>query len=209
METNKNELVIIISGKMLTGKNTVMDILEDFFFDLDYNVARVSFARKLKKDVCNYLQIPEEKAYTQEGKKEVFTSPAGRVTTLREFLQSHGENMKKTFGKLYWTNKAVDDARTYISENDIPICDDARFPFELNAFAEHFKNPVFILVTRPDDQRGINPKDSIHKHESETEIPELDHPIWDFVISNDELGIEKLRKKVGEVFSDIAAKYLT
>jgi len=197
---------IIISGKMLTGKNTVMDIFMEYLTEDGHESGTISCARQLKEDVCKYLDIPLNSAYTQEGKAAEYTSLAGRTTTLRKFLQSHGENMKKTFGLKYWINYAIEDAKTLLESDIIPICDDARFIFELNGFVHDLPNSVCILITRPDDQRGIDPSDPIHQHESETEIPDWDNPIWDYVIDNSE-SMEELRKKVWMIYADIKIRF--
>lgn len=199
-------ITILISGKMQSGKGVVFDAFKNLFdVNLDIPVRQISFARKLKQDVCEHLGIPIEYAYDQDKKSQKFLSPSGRMATLRQFLQDHGQNMKNTFGNLYWTNLAIEDAKEAIKDMENPICDDARFPFELSEFNDKLPT-IKILIERSDELRGIDPNDPIHQHPSETEIPNSNNPIWDYVIKNNG-SISELQGKVEEIYDMICDEY--
>jgi hypothetical protein len=62
------------------------------------------------------------------------------------------------------------------------------------------------LVERSEKNRGINPEDPIHKHESETQLPPNVDPIWDYVVDNN-YTLEDLRITVGDIYNDINLRY--
>lgn len=165
-------MIIGISGKMLSGKDTIASIIKDIH--PEYNI--IHFADGLKSVVADLCGLDWYDINTQEGKR-------GSISwldnmTVREILQKFGTAIRKEVHPDFWVNSTMQD----IYGIDNIIIPDVRFPNEKKAI-EH-KGGVVIRVKRP----NIEQMD----HESETA---LDNYSFKYTIYNDGT-LEDLSKKV-------------
>lgn len=184
------------SGELKSGKGTAMEILSQLLYGLDRPTATVTVAKNLKAEVSQILGIPLLDCYSQEGKEKIVKAPGGREVRLRQYLQDYGESMKQVFGKLYWINQCIRDAQSLKTSNITPLCEDARFDFEINAFKEN--GGIAINIHRINPEKLANPSDPIYNHPSETDIPASNDPIYDHVIDNNGT-IEELKEKLQKI----------
>ena len=206
-------MIIGISGRMGSGKNTVGDIIEKICLTNEGPLfEQKAFARKLKQTASLLTGIPVEKFEDQEFKKLEMPSQWGM--TWRTFLQKLGtEAMRDGLHTNVWCNALFSDyiltskwktAKELKSEfaervEEYPnwIITDMRFPNEMDAVKE--KGGITIRVVRPHGY--TNPHTGEYKemplsyHPSETA---LDDAEFDYEIIND-AGIPELIEKVREI----------
>lgn len=170
------KLVILVSGKMRSGKNMLADLLMDSLrvhrpdLKVDYDY----FAKPLKdqsKDVYRSLveylngvskeySIPE--LYTQD---ENWYEEKNSIT--RILLQTYGtEIFRDKVDKDYWAKFLLNKLKT--TENDIMIITDWRFKSESAVIVNDGSFPVVdVRVNRPSIIREVN---VMNEHSSETEL---------------------------------------
>ena len=207
-------MIIGISGRMGSGKNTVGDIIEKICLTNEGPLfEQKAFAGKLKQIGSILSGVPVEYFEDQDFKK----LPMGIEweMTYREFLQKLGtEAMRDGLHTNVWVNalfadyfckdcgweeeqKGTIDACS--GKHELPnwIITDMRFPNELEAVKE--KGGITIRVVRPHGY--TNPHTGEYKemplsyHPSETA---LDDAKFDYEIINDG-SMEKLVKKVRKI----------
>jgi len=166
-----NNHVILVGGKKRVGKNTSVDIIEDYLKQKRINVVRESFAGVLKDITCMLLEVtPREldilknsggvvKSVTEDGQ---FISGV----THRKFLQVLGTDVRdRYFNKCLWVDMCLDRIKN-IPENTVVIIDDWRFPHESERVATKFSTTE-IIIERPKLPQG-------DLHPSETALDEFD-----------------------------------
>lgn len=92
-----NRTVIMLSGYMQSGKDTVGRILVE-----NFGFARFAFADTLKDDVSNIYGIPRGSLDTPEGKATLHSSGE----TVRTLLIRHGEDMRRK-NPNHWVERVV------------------------------------------------------------------------------------------------------
>ena len=105
-------ILIGISGKKRSGKNTVASILQELSVE---PVQELAFADDLKNDICKMLGVCREEI---ENDKAVY----------REMLQAYGVYMRVKHGDDYWVERTF--KKIVYKENDLCIITDVRFPNE-------------------------------------------------------------------------------
>ena len=150
-------MIIGISGKKRSGKDTVADIL----LGTNDNSIKYSFANPLKCEVARACGVTVE--YIEEHK-----------ANFRLMLQGWGTDYRrKLFGEDYWLKK-MDQAVEQFSGRPLVIIPDVRF---MNEYDWVKKNDgIMVRVNRPELQ-------VVDGHVSETELDDI--PNWDIVICND------------------------
>lgn len=118
--------VILISGKMGSGKTTLSGALKDAL--KDKLVARIKFADPLYQMHDAVLGLLASYGFTREIKKD------------GPLLQLLGTEWgRKHLGEDIWVMIAKNRADRLLKEADVVIFDDARFENELDAFPEALK----------------------------------------------------------------------
>ena len=157
---------IAISGKIGAGKTTVARLLSQQF-----NIPVFSLAYLLKEEVASAISH-----VTGLSRARILTV---EKETWRPILQAWGQCMKQRYGDDYWVRQLFEAAPRPF------ICDDVRFPVELDRFqAENFL--TVRLGVSPDNQRARVPgiQDKAHTDASETA---LDHQgDWGMYIHTDD-----------------------
>ena len=177
-------IIIGISGKMKSGKDTLASILFNSLKS-EKSVTIISFANVLK-EITSYIlskfdkKFDKKLLYSQEG-KESFFKPL--YVTLREFLQKFGCFMRD-LNQDCWINYVKSEMNKY----DVVIIPDVRFQNEAE-FVQ--KNGILV---RLESKRCLK-----SDHISETELDE-----WEFnhVYHNDGT-IEDLKMFASFLVSDI------
>ena len=166
--------VILLTGKMGSGKSTVADRLVE-----EHEFWRVKLAKPLK-DMIRTLGVPEE--YIEGDLKN---TPCQQLNghTARYAMQTLGTEWgRNLLGNDFWTNIAVDRIRRAISYGEDIVVDDMRFHNELEALKKAFPESKAYRIHRPKDY------EMPEWHASEQEIYDL---AVDHVIFNDG-SLEKL-----------------
>lgn len=117
-------MIIGISGRMGSGKDTVAEIIKRQFKEKDFDI--IYFADPLKNFCIQYLGLSNEDVYTEEGKKKF--NPFWNMTN-REILQRVGTDaLRNGFDKNVW----VKIMELHLSENPQKnfIIPDVRFDNE-------------------------------------------------------------------------------
>ena len=135
-------ILIGISGKKRTGKNTVANLIKTL---TNQTVEEFSFAQDLKLELAQMLKV---KVSDIETSKELY----------RPMLQALGVYRREFNKENYWVEKCF--LRVYRSNADVCIITDIRFPNEL--FATKASGGITLRVCR---ETGL-----VDTHESETAL---------------------------------------
>jgi hypothetical protein len=205
-------MIISISGKIGSGKDTVAQIIKETTPHYNWQVKK--FAGKLKQIASILTAIPIEKFEDQEFKKtylgKEWEYEDGSPMTVRDLLQLLGtEAMRNGLHTDAWVNALFAD---YIAEDEFTeyyngtewatkpigliypnwLITDTRFPNELDAVIS--KGAVTIKVERDvDNTIGV-------LHASETALNHVTN--WDYVINNNG-SMEDLRQQVSDILNEL------
>jgi len=197
----KKIYIVAISGKMLSGKTTLKNLLIkelDDIFRNDVVVIHKALATPLK----NCLETLRIKSF----KKDI---------RVRSFLQSLGDLVRNLFGSdffiRYLINEILDEANK-LDRNAVYIIDDLRFVEEFNLLAELMRENVnidvlFIRVTADDSNRRLRAKlndvDLCNiNHKSEVDLDHID--TWDLVVDNNSTIDDLYKNYIKELAQHIA-----
>lgn len=178
-------MIISITGKIGSGKDTIADIIMQYTPYHDWEVKK--FAGKLK-DIASIISgVPKINFEDQEFKKQDMGSEWGM--TYRDLLQKLGtEAMRNGLHENVWVNALFADYHFNIEEDEqMPnwLITDTRFPNELEAVKTH--KGITIKVIR-DSGNTIGTT-----HASETALDSYTE--WDYVVNNNG-SIEDLKEQV-------------
>lgn len=176
------KIVILVSGKLQSGKNTFADILkEELENEYKFTVAIDYFARLLKemcrdsfRPLVDYLNTnllscgPNGEWITDESWFEK------KTPITRMILQIVGSEIVRTVNENFWSESFVKRANERAEV--ITINSDCRFPSEIEHVQKNF-DTVTIRVERTMERDG-----AINEHMSETALD--DKRDWDYVIHN-------------------------
>ncbi len=176
------KIVILVSGKISSGKNTFTDFLkEDIESRYNTPVATDYFARLLK-EMCRDSFRPLSEYLNTEllagGPNSEWISDESwfekKTPITRMILQIVGSEIVRTVNKNFWSESFVERANE--RKEFITINSDCRFPSEIEHVQKNF-DVVKIRVEREMDRNG-----SINEHVSEKALD--DYHNWDYVIHN-------------------------
>jgi len=178
-------MIISITGKIGSGKDTIADIIIQHTPYHDWKIKK--FAGKLK-DIAEILSgVPKINFEDQEFKKQDMGPEWGM--TYRDLLQKLGtEAMRNGLHENVWVNALFADYHFNIEKDEqMPnwLITDCRFPNELEAVKTH--KGITIKVIR-DSGNTIGTT-----HASETALD--DYTEWDYVVDNNG-SIEDLKTQV-------------
>ena len=193
-------MIISVSGKIGSGKDTVASIIMELADDKTWEVKK--WAGKLKEVATLLTGIPKEKFEDQEFKKTNL-GPEWNINsnpmTVRDLLQLLGtEAMRNGLHTDTWVNALMSEYKTSngvatqedgeekgVVADKFWIITDTRFPNELAAITR--ENGIAIKVVRDSgNQIGTT-------HSSETALDHVEN--WDYVIENHGTR-DELRKKI-------------
>lgn len=183
-------MIISISGKIGSGKDTIAEIIKEKMPEAGWEVKK--FAGKLKEVATLLTSIPVDKFEDQSFKQTLLPSEwndaTGDAMTVRDLLQKLGtEAMRHGLHNNVWVNALFSEFKTDLNW----IITDTRFPNEIDACVN--RGAITILVQR-DSGNHIGTA-----HASETALD--DYNQWDYIIDNTG-SVENLRRKVGEILRE-------
>jgi hypothetical protein len=214
-------MIISLSGKIASGKNTIGDIIEKLCLTNNGPVfEQKAFAGKLKQTASLLTGIPVEKFEDQEFKKTLLGSEWGTVRpnplnavpvfedvqfnelmSVRELLQKLGtEAMRDGLHTNVWVNALFADYKmSYRQHPDIDYVEHKAYPdwiitdmrFPNEMEAIFKRGGLTIKVIRPVKKS----KTTARLHPSETSLDKAD---FDYEIIND-AGIPELIEKVRQI----------
>jgi hypothetical protein len=183
-------MIISISGKIGSGKDTIAEIIKQEMPAAGWEVKK--FAGKLKEIATLLTSIPvtqfEDQSFKQTLLPEQWNDANGNAMTVRDLLQRLGtEAMRSGLHENVWVNALMSD----LEPNSNWIITDTRFPNEIDACVHH--GAITILV-----QRDLSTT-PLCAHASETALDQYDQ--WDYIINNTG-SMQNLRRKVGEILRE-------
>jgi len=191
-------MIISLSGKIGSGKDTVAKIIQDITPTYEWKVKK--FAGKLKEVATILSGVEIEKWEDQEFKQSQMSEEWGM--TYRDFLQKIGtEAMREGLHTNTWVSALFADYKimlypfncTIDKHGELPnwIITDTRFPNEMEAVRNHVG--IAIKVVRESGNTiGTT-------HESETALDNYND--WDYVIENNGT-IDDLKQKVYSILKE-------
>lgn len=183
-------MVIGLSGKSGSGKDTITDIIQKLTIKKDFIVYKNSFAKSIKDILVFNLGVFDNYKEIEKNKNSKDYIPNftiyGEPMTTRQALQNIGEEFKKIFGKDIWIKSLKNNIGNDYKYNSILIIiTDVRFENEFD-FVKNELGGKMILVTSPNSNN--------YEHISEKPI----NKEYDYIIENSGT-LEELENKVKEI----------
>lgn len=173
MKQKRLEKIYILSGKARCGKDTVADIIEEFYSDK--KVIKLSYSYYLK----DYLK--RMNLYDEENKP-------------RSLMQDFGQNLLRKINPNFLIDRLLEDIEVFSYFYDIIIVTDARMKDEILLPKKKYKFIKTIRVIREGYDNGLSKEEK----ENITET-DLDNFLeFDKVIYNDSNLKENVRRYLSE-----------
>lgn len=181
MELRKEEaLVIVLSGKARSGKDTSLEILKRKYEQIGKKVISLYYA-----------------SYIKEYAKKISSWDGNDENKPRTLLQVLGTDIiRNTIDKNFFINRIIEDIKVYSKFFDVIIIGDARFPEEIDYIKNEFKNVISVHINRKD--MNLLTKEE-KKHVTETALD--NYKRYDYEINNDG-SIEDLKTKLEEIIKE-------
>lgn len=181
MELRKEEaLVIVLSGKARSGKDTSLEILKRKYEQIGKKVISLYYA-----------------SYIKEYAKKISSWDGNDENKPRALLQELGTDIiRNTIDKNFFINRIIEDIKVYSKFFDIIIIGDARFPEEIDYIKKEFNKVISVHINRKD--MNLLTKEE-KKHVTETALD--NYKRYDYEINNDG-SIEDLKTKLEEIIKE-------
>lgn len=209
--------LVLISGKLRSGKDTFADYLEEAAKEAQVSTKRGLFARALKdncrKDfapLCRFLKaeylrlaehgIPHEEIAWMDVRDDHFYDNKTDMT--RFLLQAYGtEIFRNRVDENYWVNQLLQEFSH--ADAEVFIVTDTRFPNEIVVPTEWAEGRSMLLSTVRIERESIARTGTLtHAHLSETALDEF--PFWDYVYHNNGTK-EDLREAASKFLKGLVA----
>ena len=181
MELRKEEaLVIVLSGKARSGKDTSLEILKRKYEQIGKKVISLYYA-----------------SYIKEYAKKISSWDGNDENKPRTLLQVLGTDIiRNTIDKNFFINRIIEDIKVHSKFFDVIIIGDARFPEEIDYIKNEFKNVISVHINR-EDMNLLTEEEK--KHVTETALDS--YKGYDYEINNDG-SIEELEEKLSIILKD-------
>lgn len=177
---DKKPIIFVIGGKARSGKDTVANIIKEY-----YNA----------KKVIN-LQYSY---YIKEYAKKISNWDGNEQTKPRQLLCDIGTDLvRKEIDYLFFVKRTMDDIMVYRYFFDIITISDSRFKEEITIPKKEFSSVYTIGIERPNYNNDLT-------NEQKGQIIETDlddFNDYDYVITNDD-NLEALKNKTLEILSEV------
>ena len=176
----RNSKIFVLSGKARSGKDTVADIIKEYY--KDKKVIIISFGHYIKDYV-----------------KRISNWDGNEDTKPRELLQQLGiELVKNKIDNKLFIKRIIDDIEVFSYFYDIIIIDDARLKDEIEILKEKYPKSKTIRVIRENYKNNLTFDQNNHL----TEIDLDNYTDFDYVIKNNNNYIE-LSDKIKDILRSI------
>jgi hypothetical protein len=195
-----NKLVILLSGKKGTGKNTSASIITDMLGT--ENVEEIAFADPIKRFTIDCFGLTKEQCYGTSGERETPSTicwedisdkyrpaTAKGLMSVREVLQFVGTEALRGFYHNIWAHAGLTAAAR--SKKPVVVFTDTRFPNEIQKLRSMASESVRVIAVRIDRNTG-----KVDNHESETALD--GYKDFDYWIDNNH-GREALRANLKKI----------
>lgn len=197
--------VVLVSGKLQSGKNTFTDFLIDEVkkyktIDFEYFAKPVKQeCREVFKTLINYLNDLSIKYNIKElhTEEESWFEKKNEIT--RILLQTYGTDIFRDKVDSNWWAKKLKNKILKRTE-DVIVITDVRFKSEIEtlySLEEHNIELIKIRIERNNFVRDDNP---IHTHQSEIDLDDFEN--WDYVVENDN-GLDDLNSQAIQISKDL------
>lgn len=181
MDLRREEaLVIVLSGKARSGKDTSLSIFKKLYESKGKKVISLYYASYIKeyaKNISNWSGSEEDKP--------------------RELLQVLGTDIiRNTIDKKFFINRIIEDIKVYSKFFDVIIIGDARFPDEIDSIKEVFNNVISVHINRK-DMNLLTSKEK--QHITETALDS--YKGYDYEIENNGT-LEELEEKLSIILKE-------
>ena len=186
-----NQIIIAISGKIGSGKDTIADLIIDAYPMFE----RKAFATRVKEVVTVLTNTTLEQNSTQEGKSYI---PPGFTDSLGRLQQKIGEGMKHIFSEDIWVKCLLED-----KTNHHLLITDCRHRVEANYIKK--KGGYIIRINGDPANIGkLNHANRDLNHKSEIDLD--DYEGFDYVIDNSNISKDELKTIVIDIVKSIISK---
>lgn len=191
-------MIIVLSGKARSGKDTVADILEDLFIENFEDVVSIAYADYLKEIVGKAFGLNDRHLYGDLKEEPIKNLPirsrSGLKTqhhwTPRKLFQYIGTDIFRRIDPDCWLNVVKNEVLSNRAKASY-IITDARFENEINWAME--AGGIHIHIER--DNKDFC---SDTKHASETSLPEFEEAPNRYVVKNNGT-LEDLEYKLSKI----------
>ncbi len=214
--------IVLISGKLRSGKNTMSQILIDKLVNSGKKITEDMFAKDLKDNCKNdfklvaevlndiYLDLDAildrcvdnglEDCIVEDMRDEIDKLKTmddnfyeDKTPITRALLQTYGtEIFRNRVSDTYWVDQVIERCRK--SNSDYIFITDVRFPNEISRLEEQLDyNIIKIRIERPMDRESLD-----NEHPSEKGLDNYTH--WDNKVENDK-GLDELEKKIDNIIT--------
>jgi hypothetical protein len=213
LKMKNKDVVVFLSGKIGSGKDTTADALGDAFDDHHKGARymKVRFADALKAGVSAMTGVPlmDDNDFSR-AQKEGLLIPVGidEQITLREFLQKFGTEAIRSVWNDFWIARAIQTCVIALSRaSEVPrviVITDCRFKNELSAAAhlqKRFDDSILLNGTKVVTVRlEGNPAGVIRPEKEHASETDLDDMISEFnlVINTEIDGPDVVARKIME-----------
>ena len=178
----KNPIIIVVSGKANSGKDTTCEFMDNYIKTKGLKVVNLQFSTYIK----TYAKTISGWSGDEDSKP-------------RSLLQQLGTNIiRKQIDNNFFIKRIIGDIKVYSYYFDVITISDARLPEEMDSISKEFENVIKIQVKRPNFNNNLNEVEKKHI----TEIALDNYNDYDYVLENngtlEDLNI-KAKKIVDEV----------
>lgn len=182
----KNPFIFIICGKARNGKDTVAQMIRNYYDRIGLNTINLQYSTPIK-----------------EYAKKISSWDGSEDTKPRELLQLLGtELIRNKIDFLFFVKRMIADVKVYSYFYDVITISDARAKVELEIPRQELKRVIVINVNRPSLNSELTSKEQ--KHYTEVDLDNYDN--YDYKIVNDGT-LEELENKVIDILEDIKRRF--
>ena len=214
--------IVLISGKLRSGKNTMSQILIDKLVNSGKKITEDMFAKDLKDNCKNdfklvaevlndiYLDLDAildrcvdnglEDCIVEDMRDEIDKLKTmddnfyeDKTPITRALLQTYGtEIFRNRVSDTYWVDQVIERCRK--SNSDYIFITDVRFPNEISRLEEQLDcNIIKMRIERPMDRESLD-----NEHPSEKGLDNYTN--WDNKVENDK-GLDELERKIDNIIT--------
>ena len=176
----KNPKIFILAGKARAGKDTVSEMIREYYKD----------KKTINLQYSSYIKEYAKKISDWDGSDE--TKP-------RALLQELGtEIIRKQIDFNFFVKRIIGDIKVYSFFFDVIVISDARAKVEIDEVRKEFNNVYAIEIVRPNFDNGLSGNEQ--KHFTENDLNDYNN--YDYQLVNDGT-LEDLNQKVIELMDVI------